>query len=467
MNQLQTSSPRPVGESLGAPAPRPTHVRWHVLALLTVITSLTYLDRMNLGVAGKFIQDEFSIGTQTMGWILSAFVLGYALCQVPGGWLGDRYGPRDVLTWAIVGWSVFTAVTGLVPRLTATGWFSLGWSFAIVRFLIGMGVATALPNANKMTASWMGSGRRGIANSIFLMGVGVGGIVTPLLVAPIAQRWGWRASFYVCALLGGIVALAWRLYATNQPQEHRGVNTCELEIIRSGGSIASASAPVAAMGEDPPKPRPPWRKMLSSSSVWALILSYFCEGYPNYVFYTWFFIYLVRVRGLEVMQASVWAPAPFVAVIVLAPFGGWFSDYAVARFGKRRGRRCSAWLGMACSAALLSIGSHAAHNTVAILLLAGALGFNIFATSTYWATCIDLTRNFSGSLSGLMNTCGNVGGWISPILTAYIATRFGWTRALDLAALVTLGAGALWIFVNAEQDLEGIATHRLGRGEES
>ena len=435
------------------PSGRPTRVRWHIVALVTIITSLSYLDRLNLSVAGKYIQDEFSFSTQTMGWILSAFVLGYALCQVPGGWIGDRYGPRTVLTFAIVGWSLLTATTGLVPRLPLTAWFGLAWSFAVVRFLIGMGEAAAFPNANKIVAFWVGESRRGVANSIFLGGVGAGGILTPIVIAGIAQRWGWRTSFYVCGLAGGVVALGWRFYATNLPEQHPRVNRAELEIISSPGAVAQLSS----RPRDFSRARPPWRKMLSSLSVWGLILSYFCEGYPNYIYYTWFFIYLVRVRGLRVAQGSVWASAPFVAVIMLAPLGGWFSDHAVAKIGRRRGRQCAVWLGMGCSATLLWAGSHTIHNTLAIVLLSAALGFNIFATATYWAVCIDLTRNFSGSLSGLMNTCGNLGGWISPILTAYIANRVGWTQALDFAAFVTVAAGALWILINADQDLEQLS----------
>ncbi len=194
--------------------------------------------------------------------------------------------------------------------------------------------------------------------------------------------------------------------------------------------------------------------MLSSASVWGLILSYFCIAYPAYVYYTWFFIYLVRVRGLTVTQGGFWGSTPFVAIALLTPWGGWLSDRAVARFGNRRGRQSAVWFGVACSATLLWLGSHTASNTPAILLLAVAAGFNVFSTATWWATCIDLTRNFSGSLSGLMNMCGNLGGALSPIVTGYLAVRVGWTQALDFAALVTLAAGLLWALVNADEDLE-------------
>lgn len=429
---------------------RPSHVRWHILALLGVIAALTYLDRLNLGIAGKHIQDEFAFSNETMGWILSAFVLGYALFQVPGGWLGDRLGPRGVLSTAIVFWSLLTAATALAPQLPLADWFGLAWSFAIIRFLVGVGEGTAFPNTSRMVAFWMSARERGIGNSLWLVGIGAGGMVTPMFIAWIAERWGWRTSFYACALVGGGVAIAWHFYATNHPEEHRRVNAAELAIIRAHLATQAQPAGTSSASRRPT----PWGKIFASPSVWGLILSYFCIAYPAYIFYTWFFIYLVRVRGLTVTQGGFWGSTPFIAIALLAPLGGWISDRATARFGKRRGRQSAVWLGIVLSAMLMWVGGHTQSNTLAILLLAAAAGFNLFATTTWWATCNDLTRNFSGSLSGLMNMCGNLGGWLSPIITARLASRVGWTQALDFAALVTVAAGALWLLVDAGRSLE-------------
>jgi ACS family glucarate transporter-like MFS transporter len=419
------------------------------MTFLLVISALTLLDRLNLSIAGKFIQDQYHIGNETMGWILSAFVLGYALFQVPGGWLGDRYGPRTVMTIAIVWWSVLTAATAIAPRLPLVGWFGLAWSFAIVRFLIGMGEGAAFPNANKIVAFWMGKAGRGVGNSMFLAGIGVGGSVTPMFIAWVTKRWGWRASFCACGCAGVLVALGWHLYVTNRPEEHPRVNIAELAEIRANEATLLHGSP----SEYGPSVSPPWGKMLSNVSVWGLVLSYFCLGYPSYVYYTWFYLYLVQARGLTVMQGGFWGATPFLAMALLTPLGGWFSDFAVDRLRKQGGRRSAVWLGLACSAALLWLGSSTANNTLAILLLAGAAGFIGFATPSWWATCNDLTRNFSGSLSGLMNMCGNVGGWIAPILTPYLATHFGWRQALHFAALPSLIAGILWFMVSADPNL--------------
>jgi ACS family glucarate transporter-like MFS transporter len=350
----------------------------------------------------------------------------------------------------MVFWSLSTAATALVPSLALRGWLGLAWSFALVRFLVGVGEGTAFPNTSRMVAFWMSARERGIGNSLWLVGIGAGGMVTPMFIAWLAEHWGWRMSFYVCAAVGGVVALAWHFYATNHPEDHPRVNAAELALIRAHLATPEQAARLSAA----PRPATRWRTMFSSLSVWTLVLSYFSIAYPAYIFYTWFFIYLVRVRGLTVAQGGFWGSMPFIAIALLAPLGGWISDRAVTRFGKRRGRQSAVWLGASCSAALLWAGGHTANNTAAILLLAAAAGFNLFATATWWATCNDLTRYSAGALSGLMNMCGNLGGWLSPILTAYIATHLGWTQALDFAAIVTLTGPVLWLFVNAETDLD-------------
>src|SRR5215469_812406 len=156
----------------------PTHIRWSILASVVMVTVLTYLDRLNLGIAGKYIQDELSFSTHTMGWVLSAFLLGYSPFQVPGGWVGDRFGPKRVLTIAILLWSIFTALTALAPSLSMTRWLGAAGTFMIVRFLVGVGEAAAAPACNKLVANWIGSDQHGMGSSAFVMGIGIGGAFT-------------------------------------------------------------------------------------------------------------------------------------------------------------------------------------------------------------------------------------------------------------------------------------------------
>ena len=403
----------------------------------------TAFGRLNLGIAGKSIQEEFHLSSQAMGWIFGAFAFGYALFQIPSGWAADTFGPRKTLTLAILCWAMLTMAMSLVPIVAVRLSLNLAWTFGVLRFLTGLGEAASYPNANRMVASWTTKTERGIGSSVLLGGVGAGGVMAPALFAMTIQHWGWRSSFLVSGIFALVVASIWFLFSTNRPEDHPRINSAELKLL----GMEKSSRPIAPV-------KTPWRRILSSGSVWALLLSYFFHGYTPFIYFSWFFIYLTHVRGLTVAKGGLWGTTPFIAMTVMSPIGGWLSDKAVKHLGTRRGRQSTAWLGMACSALLLWLGSRTANNVGAILLLATAAGFSNFAAPSWWATCIDLAPNHSGSLSALMNTCANSAGGIAPILTAYIATTFGWTRALDFAALMSFTAGVIWIFVDAGKSVE-------------
>jgi ACS family glucarate transporter-like MFS transporter len=427
----------------------PTRVRWQILAILTLIMLVTAFGRLNLGVSAKYLQEEFHFSTQTMGWILSTFAFGYALFQIPWGWAGDRLGPRRTLTVALLCWAILTILMTVVPILQPGPWWNLAVDFAILRFLAGAGEAASYPNANKIVAFWTTKTERALGSSFLLGGVGAGGVISPLLFAATMQRWGWRSSFIISGVLAIIVAALWAVYARNTPAEHPRVNEAELALLDSAPRT-SGSHSFRVSGT-------PWRKIFSSRSVWALLLSYVCHGYSPYIYFTWFFIYLIKVRGFTVIKGGVWGSTPFIAMTLMAPLGGWLSDRTVVRFGRTRGRQSTVWIGMTSSALLLWAGSHVANNIGAVLLLALSAGFSTFAAPSWWAGCIDLAPNHSGSLSGLMNTCANMAGGVAPILTAYLATRFGWSVALDFAAAMSFTAALLWFFVNTDASIEPTA----------
>ncbi|MBV8893778.1 MAG: MFS transporter [Acidobacteria bacterium] len=428
-----------------------THIRWGILASVVAVTILTYLDRLNLGIAGKYIQDELSFSTHTMGWVLSAFLLGYSLFQVPGGWAGDRFGPKTVLTAAILLWSLFTALTGLAPGLPIRAWLGTAGSLMLIRFLVGVGEAAAAPNCNKLVANWIGAEQHGVGSSAFVMGIGIGGALTPPLIAWVMEKWGWRSSFYLAGVIGVAVAVFWHRYVTNSPEENYRVNSEELALIHRARKVKYERPPAQLTT--------PWRQILSNRSVWGVLLGYFCQGFPIYFFHTWFFIYLVRVRHLSIAQGGVWGATPYIAIAVLAPTGGWFSDRAVRNLGKRWGRRLAVCLGMFASSILMWTGAAASNSRVAVTLLALGAGLNMFSATSFWATCIDVTEQSTASLSGLMNTFGNFGGWLSPIVSAYVATRFGWNHALDCAAVVTMASAVFFLLVQADQKVDLLPVH--------
>jgi ACS family glucarate transporter-like MFS transporter len=321
--------------------------------------------------------------------------------------------------------------------------------FQVIRFFTGVGEAAVSPSCVRVIASWTSLKERGFASGLQSGGLGLGGTVTPIFIAWSTIHYGWRTSFYLCSALALLTVVIWRAYATDWPEEHKRVNAAELDQIHPGAHSGDDRRRRTAKAKSVP-----WVKMLTSSSVWGLILAYGCQGYAFYVYYNWFYFYAVKVRGLHMMEAAAWTSAPFLAMAVLSPVGGWFSDRLSRRSGRRQGRIYAVWLGMGVSAILLLAGSHLTITVIALPMIALAAGFNYFATSNFWASCIDLAPDFSASLSGLMNTVGNVGGAISSTATAYLAVHQGWSRALDVAALITVGSGLLFSIVNAGRTIE-------------
>ncbi len=428
--------------------PRPTSVRWGILAIVMAIMAVTALNRLNLSIAGKLIEEEFSFDTISMGRIFSAFLWGYGVFQIPWGYICDRIGPRRTLTAAIILFGIGAGAVGLVPSFAAATGISALAAFRLVRFLTGVGEAAITSNVTRVIASWTAVRERGFASGLQVCGLGIGGTLTPIFIAWTMIHWGWRASFEICAVLAFLVVAIWHFYATDWPEQHSGVNEEELQAIhpgsRKGERLASAHTPTTV----------PWLKILTSLSVWGLILGYGCQGYAFYVYYNWFYFYAVKVRGLGIMQAAAWTSAPFLAMAVLSPVGGWFSDRLSRVTDRRKARLIAVWLGMGLGGLLLYTGNHLSVTAIALPMIALAAGFTMFAAANYWAACIDLAPGYSASLSALMNTVGSIGGVVSSTVTASIAVHSGWKPALDLAVWITLASGMLFTLVNVNHTID-------------
>jgi len=423
-----------------------THVRWVVMSIVMAIMAVTALNRLNLSIAGKYIEEEFSFSTISMGRVFSAFLWGYGLFQIPWGYVCDRIGPRRTLTVSIFCFAVGSGAMVFAPRFAgATGIGALA-IFRIVRFLTGVGEAAVSSNVTRVIASWTALRERGFASGLQVCGLGLGGTLTPIAIAWTMVHWGWRVSFAISAALAFVVVALWHWYATDWPEENPRVNQQELRTIHPGWETANGRPQRVA-------PKVPWMKMFSSVSVWALILGYGFQGYAFYVYYNWFYFYAVKMRGLDLMHAAVWTSAPFLAMAVLSPAGGWFSDRVARVSDRRRGRLLAVWVGMGVAALLLYTGNHLSVTVVALPMIALAAGFTMFAAANFWASCIDLAPGYSASLSALMNTVGSIGGAVSSTVTASIAVHRGWAPALDLAVWVTIGSGLLFTMVDANHSI--------------
>ena len=417
-------------------------LRWTLVFWLFVVSAVAYLDRVNVSIAARAIQEEYRLSNIQLGWVFSAFLAGYALFQTPGGRLADRFGPRRVISLGVLWWSAFTALVTLVPAGAAHSIALL----VTVRFLLGAGEAVIYPAANRMVANWIPSSERGLANGIIFAGVGVGAGITPPLITYVLLHWGWRWSFLTCALLGIGVSLIWHLLFRDTPQTHPWMGARELAHIEAGIPAVRA--------EFETRQTVGWGAIAGNRSLLALTASYFTVGYVAYIFYTWFFTYLTRVRGLDLKSSAVYSMLPFLAMAIGSPWGGWISDRIAKRHGKRAGRCGVAAFGMALGAVFLAAATQVESARLACVVLAGGAGALCLAQSAYWAVTADIAGRSAGAASGLVNMGAQIGGALTATLTPWIADRFGWTASfLVAAALCALGSLA-WLAVDPHASLD-------------
>jgi MFS transporter, ACS family, glucarate transporter len=424
----------------------PTRVRWLIVILIFCMSVLMFIDRVNISIAAKYIMPAYGLSDVQMGWIFSAFVLGYAIMQIPGGRLGDRFGPRRVLAGAICWWSVFTAVTALAGELFLTGLVGVVGSFMVVRTLIGIGEAGGPPNYNRVVANWIAPEERGLALGIATSGSAFGAALTPPLIVWIMVTLGWQAAFYIAGGVGIFLALLWYWLGTDQPAEHPWVNAAELHHITQTSAPAPAH-PHAAV-------QVPWRMILSRPDLWCLTAAYTVLGYIGYIYFSWFYLYLVNVRGFSLVSGGWYSTLPFIISAAAAPLGGWLSDSCSRRFGKRLGRCGLGFSGPLGAAGLIWAGAAVRDPYLAVVFLSLGEGALFLTVAAYWAATIDLAKAHAGTVSGFMNMGGNLGGAISPTLTPLIAQRFGWDSALYVAAALALLGAFFWLGVHPERAMD-------------
>ena len=411
--------------------------RHRVLGLLILLFAVVYLDRVCISVAGPRIQDDLHIDPIGWSWVTAMFTLSYCLFEIPTGALGDRIGPRRVLTRVVLWWSAFTSLTGMV------------WNYnllLITRFCFGAGEAGAFPNASVVVSRWFPTTQRAGMSGVLLMASQIGGAIAPLLVVPIQIRYGWRASFYIFGMLGLIWAAVWYTWFRDSPSEKRGVSLAELN------QIGPAATPHAKGF--------PWRSALRSESVLAMLGMAFCYVYVYTFFQTWFHTFLVRGRGFS-EGSLVLSALPYVVAACANLTGGAASDALVRRLGLKWGRRSLgiAGLGSACLCTIAAMVVR--QQLITLILLSLVYGGITFQQAGVFGVCLDIGRRHAGSMVGLMNTSAQVGGLLSTVAYGYLVDRF---RSYDapfvpMAALLLVGA-ILWFKIDASRELrtESFAT---------
>ncbi len=412
---------------------RPSVGRWYVLLLISVMYLITYLDRVNISTAAPLISKEFGFDKVTMGFIFSAFVWAYAAFQVPGGWLSDRFGARFVLAGVVAYWSIMTIATAAAFSAV---------SFIAVRFLFGVGEAGAFPGATRAMQLWYPRRERGFVQGITHSASRLGAAIAPPLVVLIMSGLGWRPVFYICGAVGLLWSLWWYLSYRNLPEQHRLVNRPELERIRG----------VDQNGEIKPPPvekqtNVPWGTLLRSPNMWAVMCAYFTYVYCLWIFLSWLPSYLVEFRHFTLIKVGLFASLPLFAGVIGDTVGGLATDWLLKATGSAKiGRRVVAIIGLLGCAACIVPAALTANAYVAVYCLTASMFFLEFTIGPSWAVPMDTGGKYSGTVSGMMNMAGNIGGALSPIVFGVLVQVGSWQAPFIVAAALLVIGSAVWAF---------------------
>ena len=410
---------------------RSGQIRYRILSLLVGLSLVSYLLRSNISIAAKFMMPDLGLDEVEMGRVFSAFMLGYAIFQIPAGAWGDRRGPRRALAMAALCWGITTFLTGLVPALAALS------VLLVVRFLLGAAEAATYPVAARAVADWFPVGERTFANVVVVAGSTFGMIFNGPLISTLMVAQGWRTAFLLTSLTGLVIGLLWWRFATDHPARHPSITDTELALI-----VADRPSAITPLS---------WRKLLADRNLGLISISYFLDSYVLFIFIFWFYLYLTDERGFSVLRGGYYNSLPFVAAVVLMPLTGWFCDRLGRRTGRSLARRAFALGLLTLAAVALFLGARAAEPVAAILCLSLAVGLLMSSEGPFWATVSESAWPHTGAAGGVMNTAGNLAGVVSTALTPVMVKRIGWTGTFLASAAMLLTAGLLWFLIRTER----------------
>ena len=449
------------------PTARPTRVRFGVLAFLCTLAVLTYLDRICIMQAKEDIQNDLLISDLQMGFVFSAFLWGYTLFEVPGGSMGDRWGSRRVLTYFVLWWSLFTALTGAVAAFS----FDSGkevrlWALAVpvvfnsfllivlVRFLFGCGEAGAFPNVARAVGNWFPFRERAVAQGAIWMSARLGAAIAPTVIASLTLAFGWRRAFWALGVLGILWCILFAWWFRDRPEDKPGCNEAERDLIHAGPDSFQAHDAEATHAPLP------WRTLLTSANIWALCLAAFCVSFGWYFYPTYQPQFLKDVHGFQYKDSPILTGLPFLCGAVGCLLGGRLSDRLVRTLGSPRwGRSLIGVFGFSGAGLCFLAAGLVPYAWLAVTLLSLACFINDFAIPVIWAASADIGRRYSGTVAGFMNMLGGFGGMITPILIPVLLERLPgslvdrWKGVfLVLSTVWFLGALA-WLRIDASTPL--------------
>jgi ACS family glucarate transporter-like MFS transporter len=408
---------------------QPTRTRFRAAGMLFALAAVTYLDRICISILAPQISRDLGLTKIQMSFVFSAFALAYAGFEIITAWWGERIGSRRVLTRIVVWWSCFTIAT------------SLAWNYSsllVIRFLFGAGEAGAWPNAALAFSRWTPVRERGRTQGFFFAAAHLSGGLTPLLVAALLPVMTWRTIFATFGCVGFVWAAGWFSWFRDEPRSHPGVNAAEADLIES------ERVPVQRHGG-----RGMWRSLAGSSNVWFLCLAYFSNSYGAYFVMTWLPTYLAEQRGFQKESLSLFSGLPLLLSVLGDIGGGAVTDFMTRRFGLRLGRCVVGVAGYALAGAAMFGSVLSTSSMMAATLIAVAIAASMFTLSASWAACMDIGGPNTAVLSAAMNTTGQIGSILSPVVAGSVVVHFlNWQAPLLIMGGLYLVSAVLWTLVN-------------------
>lgn len=406
--------------------------RHAVLGLLGALSVITFLDRMAIAVTGPSIQRDLAITPDQWGWVLGAYVIAYAVFEVPSGALGDKHGYRKELTRITIWWSFFTAATALCRNV---------YQLTGARFLFGLGAAGAYPNMTGVLYRWLPSRERARGQGIVWAASRLGGAMAPLLLVPLQAQYGWRAVFVALGLVGLGWAIVWRSWYHDRPADQPGISAEEVAEI--GGDDGAGH-----LGT-------PWRRLMALPQLWMIALAYCFYAFGSWFFFNWFPTWMVNGAGFTVAEMGLYGSIPFLLGIVSNLAGGVLSDRLAERIGARRAYSLITSICLTITAGLL-VAMSLATGKVAVIVLAGA-AFAVMdlMLPAAWAMCMAIGGRFGGTASGVMNTAGNLGGFVCTVVIGYVIAGTGnYNLPVQGVAVMVLIAAGLFALTDCSKGLD-------------
>ena len=406
--------------------------RTGVLVLLCSLSAITFLDRLAIAVTEPGIRSDLRLGPDQWGWILSAYVLANAIFEIPSGARGDRRGQRSELTRIVAWWSGFTA---------ATGWCRSFFQMVGARFLFGLGTAGAYPNASGVIARWFPQQEHARAQGYVWAAGRLGAALAPLLLVPLERVWGWRAVFWLMGAIGVVWAVVWWMWFRSEPE---GV----VQVGHEGLGDVAPNSGRAAEGEIP------WRHLIALPQLWLIMAAYFCYAWGSWFFFGWFTTWMIRGEGFSIEQMGIFASFPFVMAMFGNLIGGSLSRRLVFRMGAVSAYRWVTASSLVVGAALLLAMSIVRGHAAIVALATASFGVMDLMLPSAWAMCMGLGGRCGGTATAMMNTAGNLGGWVCALAFGYVVKATGrYNLPLQVVAAMVLVAALLFAQVNCTRGL--------------